>query len=333
MQGQKLAVSDVLKIHWQRCMTFDGLTVQFQGGVVAASGQQKLTTETMNAKLDRPIDFSKKDPQGQPQVEQIQCYGGVAMEYRQFDKQQRLSAFNRMQVTDLAINVFTGALAGGPGWMNSVWRGSTNTLNIGALAGGAAAGPTSSSDQLNGMHVKFNKAITGTLPLPKPNGGIAPLMNLTFSNQVRAAYAPVDRWEAVLSVDDPDRLGLKGMTARCDQLVLAETLSPSGTSGNQRPMAMEASGNTVVEGATTNPQGKFTARGSRITYDEAKDLLILEGDGRGDAEVYWRSEIGVEPTHTTAQRILYWPKTNGLRVDGTRSFELNQLPGGLGTPK
>jgi len=290
-----------------------------------------LSTETMNAKLSRPIDFSKSNSQDKPpEVEEIQCCGGVAMEYREFDAQQQLTAFNRMQVTDLAINVFTGALTGGRGWINSVRRGSANSLNSGAIAGRVAASPSPSSDQLNCMHVKFQKSIIGTLPL-KPKEGNAPLLNLTFANQVRAAFAPVDRWEAVLSVDDPDRLGPKGMTARCDQLAIAETLSPVG--GDKRPMVMAASGNAVVEGATLNPQGKFTARGSQITYEQAKDLLILEGDGRGDAEIFWRSEIGVEPSHTTARKIRYWPKTNRLDVDGTRSLELNQFPGGIGKPK
>ena len=30
----------------------------------------------------------------------------------------------------------------------------------------------------------------------------------------------------------------------------------------------------------------FTARAARISYDQKKDLLILEGDGRTDAELY-----------------------------------------------
>ena len=96
---------------------------------------------------------------------------------------------------------------------------------------------------------------------------------------------------------------------------------------------MEARGNAVVDGSTLNPQGKFTASGNRITYDEGKDLLILEGDGRSDAEVDWRPEIGVEPTKKAAKRMLYWPKTNQLNIDQMRSIDLNLMPGGFGTPK
>ena len=49
--------------------------------------------------------------------------------------------------------------------------------------------------------------------------------------------------------------------------------------GGRRAVELEALGNAVVENIT------FTARGNRITYAEAKDLLILEGNGRSDAEL------------------------------------------------
>ena len=55
-----------------------------------------------------------------------------------------------------------------------------------------------------------------------------PLLHLTFADRVRAAYSPVDRWEVMIPVDDPDRLGPQGMTARCDELSVAETFAPSG---------------------------------------------------------------------------------------------------------
>ena len=48
-------------------------------------------------------------------------------------------------------------------------------------------------------------------------------------------------------------------------------------------------------------------------------MLILEGDGRSDAEVFWRSEIGVEPRPHAAKRMLYWPKTNRLKSMEMRS--------------
>ena len=80
-----------------------------------------------------------------------------------------------------------------------------------------------------------------------------------------------------------------------------------GTGGRS---SLEALGNTVVEGTT------FTARGNRITYAEAKDLLILEGDGRNDAELFRQLQPGAPRDHHAAQEILYWPKTKQFRIIG-----------------
>ena len=56
-------------------------------------------------------------------------------------------------------------------------------------------------------------------------------------------------------------------------------MSPvSGSSGGN--MELTALDNVIAEG--TN----FTARSARLTYTQAKDLLILEGDGRSDAELF-----------------------------------------------
>ena len=55
---------------------------------------------------------------------------------------------------------------------------------------------------------------------------------------------------------------------------------------DHRPMEMEAIGNVSVEGAT------FQALANRMTYAEAKDLLVLEGDGRDDAELYRQERVG-----------------------------------------
>jgi lipopolysaccharide export system protein LptA len=316
LQGKPLPVAGVLTVDWRRRMQFDGSTARFEESVVANAQQQQLRTETMEIKLQQPIRFGAMKTQQQPQVEQILCQGGVTMESRTLDQQQQLSAYERLEVTDLAVNLLSGALMAGPGWLNSVRRGSDDVLgNRAAAAAGnpAAATPAAvaAADQLNCLHVRFQKSITGNLLRRQ----------LSFSDQVQAAYAPVTSWDAMLPVDNPDVLGPKGVTVRCDQLSVAEMFTPMG---NRRSVELEALGNTVVEGTT------FTARGNRITYAEAKDLLVLEGDGRSDAELFRQPLPGVPTSKAAARKILYWPKTNRLKVDGARSLELSQFPGGNG---
>jgi hypothetical protein len=65
-----------------------------------------------------------------------------------------------------------------------------------------------------------------------------------------------------------------------------------------------------------------------MTYCQAKDLMILEGDGRTDAELYRWEHLGSTPTYFAMRKIFFWPRSNRFKVDGARSLNLNQMPGG-----
>jgi hypothetical protein len=319
LQGKAPAAAGVLTVDWQRRMEFDGLTARFESVVATTTQHHKLSTETMKVVLERPIDFSQADAQEQPRVQEIQCSGGVAMEGRTFDEQQGPSAYVRMQLTDLVVNMISGALNGGPGWVNSVRYGSANPLDRPiAAVGNTPANAASPQSQLNCLHVQFQRSVTGNL------GDLSNLMRgrLTFSDRVWTTYAPVDNWDAMLTTHNPDELGPDGIVARCDQLTVAQTLTPIGS----RPsIKLDALGNTVVEGT------KFTARGNRITYDEAKDLLILQGgDGRNPAELLRQLQPGAAADKQAFQEIHYWPKTGRMKVIGVQPGQINLLPGGNG---
>ena len=86
----------------------------------------------------------------------------------------------------------------------------------------------------------------------------------------------------------------------------------------------------MVEGSTLTPRGQFTARGNRISYDSGKDMLVLEGDGRGDAKLQWQSQPGAEPEFHTTQKMVYWPKIHQWKVERARSLEIGPIPGGNG---
>ncbi len=313
--GQPPAAPGVLTIDWQRSMVFDGLKVHFEHAVVAIAGQQQMRTETMEVQLLRPLRFSEPNSPDKPEVEQVHCLDGVWLENRTFDPQRQLTSHDQLQVTDLVLNRITGAVIGGPGWLNSVRRGSDNPLGgpMGAMPGG---GPPSTQpmapNTLNCLHVRFQKSMTGNLLFHQ----------LTFADQVRAAYAPVDNWDAVLAADNLDQLGPHGVTLRCDQLSVAEMLLPVG---GRRSFEVEALGNAVVESNT------FTALAQRITYDKAKDLLILAGDGRTNAELFRQLQVGAERDHQAAKTIYYYPTTNKMgSASGAQSLQFNLPPAANG---
>ncbi len=133
---------------------------------------------------------------------------------------------------------------------------------------------------------------------------------MTFNNRVRAAYAPVDSWQAVLDTNNPEKLGPRGAVLHCDRLTVSEMITPAE---GRRSMELEAVGNTVVEGSD------FTARAIRMTYAEAKGLLVFEGDGRNDARLFRQQQAGAPASEAAARRILYWPETGRWKIDGMRT--------------
>jgi len=104
----------------------------------------------------------------------------------------------------------------------------------------------------------------------------------------------------------------------CDQLKVAVMSAP----GAETPaMEMESSGNVIVEGQS------FNARAVRMTYTQSKDLLLLEGDGRTDARLYYQQYASAPYSETAAQQIWYWRAIPKVQIHGAKSFQWTQLPG------
>ena len=95
-----------------------------------------------------------------------------------------------MEVTDLAVNRLGGALTGGPGWINSVRYGADD------LTGGqpnATNSPPAKPDQLHCLHLTFQRDIRGNVLFRQ----------VTFRDNVKAIFAPVDNWDAMLTTEIP----------------------------------------------------------------------------------------------------------------------------------
>jgi hypothetical protein len=214
-----------------------------------------------------------------------------------------------MEVTDLAINQLGGGLTGGPGWINTVRYGSDDMV-----PGQPAAAPAAPAkrDQLYCLHVKFQRGITGNVLFRR----------VTFRDQVRATFGPVDNWDAMLTTDNPAKLGPKGVVSRCDELQVFQPLLPVG---GRRAIEIYALGNAQVEGLLKDVQ--YKALGSRIMYAQAKETLIIEGDGRAPAELFRQTQPGAPASRLPAQRIRYSLKTNEPEVDGLQMLEV-PLPSG-----
>jgi lipopolysaccharide export system protein LptA len=316
--GQTPDAVGPVKIEWQQSMQFDGRTAKFVRGATVSTISQRLQTDTLEAVLDRRIGF--KDPnlqnQPQPRPDRLFCRGGTWLENRSADPAGQLSSLDRMYVTDLDMNIQTGDLAAaGSGWINSVRRG--GDLPLQTSPAGRTPPPASAHadpNQLYCLHVDYQGSLSGNLSKRQ--------RHLVFDRVIGGAYAPVNSWEATLVPDSPEGLGPKGLSLECDRLSVDQWPSPRGS-----PEAVEltAAGNAIVQ------DNFVTARAVRITYAKIKNLLIVEGDGRTDAELYFQKQIGAQPAHVAARQIWYWMDTGQFRIIDGRSVGTNApASGGAG---
>ncbi len=302
LDGQVLRTPGKLTVKWTGGMTFDGSAMRFRENVSATTAHQKLETDMLTVVLTKRIDFIQRTARQKIDVRRLECDGRVRLESETLDANRRRESWLRAEAKNLTIEQASGKLtADGPGWVKIVRRGAVDTsrLVLGATPNRSAA----VSDRLSYLGIDFQRGLAGNI-LPGRR-------RLAFSGEVKTVFGPVERWADELNTrrrvaSRPDNVLLS-----CDKLTVSQSPAQAGM-----PAAMDlaAEGGTRVEGKG------FAAMASRLSYAEAKDLLILDSDGLSDAKLFRDDEKGGR-SEMAARQIYYWPRSQKFRVIGARSVQ------------
>lgn len=308
LKGEPLAKPGAIQVSWQQRMDFDGQTALFEEAVTANTASEVLRTETLEVRFTRPIQFRQAGSQPAPDLDRLTCRGGVLFEGRGFEESAQVS-WQQFEAGQLSIDRTRGEIhAQGPGRVTSIRPRVANlTLRRGAEPP-AALPPPSPGGKLACLDVRFQDSLSGDINNRK----------LVFHDQVQSVYGDVASWQSRLDIHDPDALGETGVKLSADQLSVAEAITP--LTGRQT-VELEALGNVIAENRT------YTARASRLTYSESKDLLILEGNGHVPAELAHQKFIGGPVLTSAARQIYFWPSTKSVKVADGRSLEMNVIEG------
>ena len=302
----RLAEDPPLVVRWEGGMRFDGLTADFQRQVslrveYRLQDGDRLRSlargESLRIALTHHVDFANPRVPRSLDVRHMTFPGGVFVESRLLDPRGDQKAFQQMSARNLAVEHTTGLVqADGPGWVSAV------------IARGAPPdapsrpNPASSSAvAFDYLRVHFERQMVGHLPRRE----------MEFLDRIRAVYGPVSSWEGTLEESQPPAMGEESILLTCQRLAVADMGS---SAAELKALELEATGNAVVTGRS------FTATGQRISYARAKDLLVLEGDGRNDAVL-----SGVTAAELKAGRILFWPGTRQFQLNAWRSLDLRDL--------
>jgi hypothetical protein len=140
---------------------------------------------------------------------------------------------------------------------------------------------------------------------------------LTFTDNVVATYGPVSAWDGTINPDRPEGLGPQDYQLKCNELTVVDTRGSGLPASERGNLELVATDNTWIEGQ------RFRAWAHRATFTQAKDLIVLEGDGRSDASLWHESRPGAPPAHTAARYIQFSPSTQQVQTTGIRFLDLN----------
>ena len=315
------AAAEPLAITWQGRMDFDGQTARFIDRVETGSGDTELKAGSLDCVFRQPIDFSRqRQPQAQPQndIARIACGNGARIISRtKAAASGQLESHEQLFVRDLFFDRLTGDVRGtGPGRLTSTRRGEGSLpLGTPALPGGPlpqepVASTPDKEPGITYLGVDFQRGFTGNLTRRQ----------MEFQQRVETIWGPVPTWEDSLDLHSPAGLAEGVVAVTSDVLGIGQT--PPVPGQPRRAIELSAGGNVLVEGSG------FTARSARLSYSELKDLLVFEGDGRTDAQLYRQERVGGPTSTASAGKILYWRQHNRVDVQDARYLDFDQLGGG-----
>lgn len=298
-----------VNVSWTGAMNFDGLTVSFETGVKVRGDGLTANARTMSVTLSQRIDFAAPRQEEPVEVARLALNGeGEMVSIQQIGRDKLTgdqSSLDNLLVRNLVIDRQQGTLkAEGPGEVWTVRRDEAG-LPGSELVPGATP---KANGKLTYVCVKFEGGIVGNMERHE----------IKFERQVETTYGQVTDWKDRIIAKRLEDLGESGALVHSDTLTITEM----AISKTQKWVELDARGNTLVEGKA------FTARAARIGYTSDKDQLILEGDGRSDAELWHQPSPGAQHSYTAAGKIRYHRKSNSLEVDDAKILDLGSLPAG-----
>ena len=310
-----------LDVTWKGRLDFDGRTARFIDGVVAKGGTADVHSGSLDVIFDRPFEFAAGTPQrgaAQPEVARIACGAGVRIHSESADETGQPTV-EELFVRDLVIDRPTGDVTGtGPGRLTSTRTGQAPAMTLPTGppgAGGAAVQPVSAPRKPAGLTylgVDFQRGLRGNLHR----------RTMEFHQRVEAIWGPIASRGDTLDAHAAGGLPEGAVTVSCDVLGVGQ--APPIPGRQRSTIELGAGGNVLVEGES------FTARSARLTWSEAKDLLVFEGDGRSDAQLFRQLKAGAQPSTASAGKILFSPSANRVDVEDARFLDLDQLRGAGG---
>jgi hypothetical protein len=319
--ARSTAPPEPFDIHWQGGLNFDGRQFVFDRQITVIGADDHLWCDQLVGTLVAPIQFHQPGERVDPQtarLAEIECRGNVVIDHLAREGGV-VTSHDRGQLNRLTVNQITNRISGdGPGVLRSTSSRDSGQFNALPGAPANAKSAASNSAQLHFLRVDFQRGLDGNL-LTK---------EIAFHGRVHTIYGPVDSWEQELDPNRSESLPPETFTLSSDDLnvnedpIAARAKPQENGSGKLGPVQLRAIGSVQLDGQSPG-QGVFAANAASASYEQVKDLFVLEGTDRQPATLRHQSQVGGQPrlVTDTARRIQFNRLTQQVQQDGVHLFE------------
>lgn len=305
-----------INVSWGGGMVFDGRTIYFEQDVIMNTvqgqlgGKRRVTkslSQGLSVRLKNQINFknlsdSENQSPDEVEVDEIVLVDEInkgqrifqlvksrqkskpkpiVVENQVLDRANNLLEKQKFIVPKATINSNTGDInAAGPGTIMN------HRIGKSALSFSKSTEPSTKRKSLSFLQVNFDDSLKANFEKNKMN----------IKGNVRTLYAPVQSWSQALNPDTTQRLPAGAVKLTCDTVDMFEW-QPRGT--NKPTKEVIASGNAHIYGDL------YEATSDRVSYNEATDILVIEGTPRSDANLWYQQTPRAKRDHLVAGKILY----------------------------
>ena len=298
-----------IAVYWNKNMTFDGREACYYGGVQAfqQGTYSRLLCENLTAILDKFVSFKEGQKKDEPaKVDRIFCDKNVYIDDSQVDEKKDLVQRNilegRLLVTD---NAEGPTVLYGKGRVRLLAKG-TAQLDLAPPPGtpGTAAAPL----VWKLTRVEFPERMFSNTKAANKNAKFYANQG-TFVEVFHFPFAPGQKIliEAGMDPDSPPK---DGLYLRCEYLEVE-----GRQQGDKTTQYMIAKHNAYFK------TDKYTGSADIITYNEATDIMTLEGLNGNQVRL---NQIGPDgrltPRTVNSSKVLYNRKTGQVESAGVKSI-------------
>lgn len=310
--GDKLDRAVPMIVQWRKSMLFNGTYAEFHEAIQAEQDSALLVCDSLQVFFDREIQLKQGMRSDQPaRVRNIVCHNNVRVE-ESVSKDEKIQKYQRIESGHLRLEALepeTEDMKGagkvisngnevrgsGPGTLRLFQIGGPDPLAVAPKPGAAKKAPEPKL-----TFIQYSKSLYVNSRLNKA----------AFFGQVRIVNLPAkDPMQEIKLEELIADLPAEALYLSCDRMTV---LNQGDKTRSQQEM--------LAQGRVTIKAREFWGQAETVSFNEAKDQVILDGGPDGEATLYKEVGRGAPPQKITGRKITYIRSTGDFKLDEGRGI-------------